>query len=125
MPKFTADQVREKALSLLKSHSAGMTSNELQIAIYGDTKNEDIYRRYQQHLGFAMQSLRKAGKVVKDGRMGKFSLGDGTPRPIINDLPLNTKRGRPVGSKNGAANPLRAYLIRDIKAKLAELEALD
>ena len=124
MAKFTADQVSEKALALLKQHPEGLISSEIQSAIYGETKNEDIFRRNQQHLGFAMMTLRKSGKVLKDGRMGKFRLSNGAPSPDVHDLPAS-KRGRPRGSTNGVANPLRAYLIRDIKAKLAELESLD
>lgn len=128
MARFTADQVREKALAALKAHPQGMFSGELQTLIYGDTKNEDEFRRRQQHLGFAMLSLRKAGKVVKDGRMGRFTLSDGRPQPVISDLPPNPRRGRPKGSKNGVVQnggSLRSYLIRSIRAQLAELEALD
>lgn len=125
MAKFTADQVREKALAILKAHPAGLKSIDLQTTIYGDLKNADAYRRARQHLGFAMQSLRKAGKVVKDGRMGLFTLSNGTPTPNVNDLPANGRRGHPKGAKNGVATgDLRSYLIRSIRNDLAELEAL-
>lgn len=126
MAKFTADQVRDKALAILKAHPDGLHSLDLQVAIYGETKNDDEYRRRQQHLGFAMQTLRKAGRVKKDGRMGVFTLSDGTPQPVISDLPANARRGRPKGSKNGVATngDLRSYLIRSIRNDLAELEAL-
>lgn len=127
MAKFTADQIRQKVLAILKDHPEGMLSNELQTTIFGGTNNEDEHRRRQQHLGFAMLSLRKAQRVRKEGRMGKFFLlapGE-RPEPQVHDLPTNGKRGRPHGSKNGVANgDLRSYIIRDIRSKLAELEAL-
>jgi hypothetical protein len=132
LAKYTADQVREKALAILAQHPEGLSSQALQVAIYGEIKNKqsDTYRRAQQHLGFAMQALRKAQKVTKNGRMGVFTIlkpGE-RPEPEVHDLPAST-RGRPRGSKNGARNgvastDLRSYIIRDIRQKLSELEAL-
>lgn len=128
MAKFTADQVRDKALAALKAHPSGMNSSELQTLIYGNTNDDIEYRRRQQHLGFAMQSLRKAQRVRKEGRMGKFFLIKEGERvtPEVHDIPRNgAKRGRPFGSKNGSANgDLRSYLIRSIRAQLDELEAI-
>lgn len=125
---YNAQQVRDKALAIIKASPEGAKSSDIQVQIYGDTNSADEHRNRQARLGFALQTLRKAKLIQKaGGRLGSWTVHDGRPEPVVHDLPSNgARRGRPRGSKDVSANgSLRSYIIRDIKAKLTELEALD
>lgn len=128
---LNAEQVRDKVLPLLEANPEGLRSLELVDNIYPETNDADEHHRRSQHMGFVMRSLAQAKRVKKVGnRMtGRWVILGNRPAPEIHDLPRNgdAKRGRPRGSKNGEANgsaEVRAYILRDIKAKIAELEAL-
>lgn len=121
-----AEEVREKVLALLKETPSGLRVLDLTNAIFGATDDYDKHRANSARISYALMGLKKAKRVKKiGGLMGHVVLSDGRPTPEIHDLPANGKRTRSRAAHNGTANPLRAYLIRDIKAKLAELEALE
>jgi hypothetical protein len=132
MPKgptvhIEASELREKILAQLRSHAAGMRVKELAETILGKSDDLDEARARASRITFAMRALLEA-KHVRKGPMNTspFFIREGRPEPNIADIPANARRGRPKGSKNGVANgSLRSYILRDIRAKLAELEALE
>lgn len=128
MPKtMNADALRQKALEIISGASGAIPSMDVQIAIYGDTNDTDEHRRRAQRIRHALINLIGSKHIVKAGR-GLYKLNNGRPEPQVHDLPTATKRKytrHAHANGNGAANgDLKGYLIRDIRAKLSELEAL-
>lgn len=127
MPKTaaTAEEIRQRILAMIKDAPDGVSTAEIIQDLFGGIKDEDEYRRGAQRVSFNLSVLNKAKRIKKYGGMlGKYRLLDDRPKPEVADIP--TRRGRgPNKPKNGAANgDLKSYIIRDIRAKLAELEAL-
>lgn len=123
---MSADEARSKVLDLLKAQPEGMKVAELAAALYGEGKTVEDHRARQARMSFVLRSL---GNQVKKGPLNTspYTINTGRPEPVVHDLPANGKRGRKPGSKNGvsANGSLRSYLIRSIRAQLAELEALE
>lgn len=128
-----AGAVREAIVGLLKQNPEGLRVQQLAESILGATTNEDQRRARAARISFALRGLVDA-KHIKKGPLNTspYFLADGRPEPVVHDLPANgngARRGRTPGSKNkpknGEAVGLRLYIIRDIKTKLAELEALE
>jgi hypothetical protein len=134
MPKtLDAEALRQRSLAIIEGANGPISAGDVQIELFGDTKDPDEHRRRQQRLRHSLLNLIDGKHIVKVSR-GYYQINNGRPVPQVHDLPsVRRKAGRPIGSrnthanghKNGAANgDLRAYLIRDIRGKLTELEAL-
>lgn len=138
MPKtLGADALRDKALEMISASNEPVSAMSIQMTVLGDTKDVDEHRRRQQRLRHALINLIESKHIMKVAR-GYYQLNNGRPTPQVHDLPPlerpKGKKGRPLGARNavhyngatnGAANgDLKSYLIRDIRGKLAELEAL-
>ena len=125
---LNAVETRERILGMLKAQPDGVTTADLIEALYGTVKSDAEHKRGAQRVSFALSQLRKSKHVAKYGGMfGVYKILNGRPVPEVGDLPV--RRGRQPGSKNksknGSANgDLQGYILRDIRAKLAELEAL-
>lgn len=132
MPKtLEASEVRDKIVDLLKQHPDGLRVSDLAESILGATNNVDQARARAARISFSLRHLVKSRMIQKGPKnTSPYFLSNGRPEPQVHDLPANgTRRGRQPGSKNKPKNGvapegLRAYIIRDIKVKLAELEAL-
>lgn len=125
MPKtFTAEQLRDKALAMISEHPEGIKAAEIRTALLGNTNDVDEERRRHQRLYHALRNLEKS-RFIDEIARGTWAPSNGRPKPEVTDLPA--RRGRPgpkPGHKNAANGDLKSYIIRDIRAKLAELEAL-
>jgi hypothetical protein len=133
VPKsVSAEELRERILSKIKENPEGVTTATLITEFFGNVKDEDEYRRGAQRVSFNLAVLKKAKLIKKYGGMlGVYKLLDGRPEPQVHDLPdavVRRKYPRKNGAHangNGVANgDLKSYIIRDIRAKLTELEAL-
>lgn len=133
MPKtLGAAALRDKTLeAITAAKGESIATGDLQLSIYGDTKDADEYRRRAQRLRHALVALLDSKHIVR-AEHGYYRLNNGRPEPAVHDLPVATTRRkyqRRNGATNGATNgstpsSVGAYIIRDIRAKLAELEAL-
>lgn len=120
-----AAKLRDKILFTLGTRD--LTMPELATVIFPKaehTNNDVDYSR----LARQVKKLLDEGKITKKGLRGPLHL---RAKPHVDDLPdaaptkrTYTKRDQ-NGHANGSANgPLRAYLVREIRSKLDELEAL-
>lgn len=131
MPKtLGAADLRDKTLEIVAAAKGAPVGNgDIQVAIYGDTKDADEHRRRQQRLRHALIALLDSKHIVKAQR-GYYSLNNGRPEPQVHDIPERRKYTRRNVATNGSTNghatssDVRSYIIRDIRAKLTELEAL-
>lgn len=118
-----AKKVRQKITFILSTRE--LTTPELSTIIYPKAEHSNLDVDYAR-LFRIIKKMEEAGEVTKSGLRGPWRL---RAKPPVADLPENpqkrvyTKRDKP--STNGDGNGvLRAYLVRDIRAKLDELEAL-
>lgn len=124
MPKtVTAQQLRDKALALIKERPEGIKSGEIRVALLGNTNDIDEERRRGQRLYHALRNLEKS-RFIDEIARGTWAPSNGRPKPEVSDLPRRSRPGPKPGHKNAANGDLKSYIIRDIRAKLAELEAL-
>ena len=134
MPKtLGAAGLRDKTLAAIAvANGEPVAAGDIQVSVYGDTQDADEHRRRQQRLRHALLALLDSKHIVK-GQRGFYLLNVGRPAPAVHDLPVaRRKYTRRNGTANGVTNganglsnsDVRAYIIRDIRAKLSELEAL-
>jgi len=120
-----AKRIRDKVTFALSTRE--LTFGELLSVVYPEAEHDNKDPDYQR-MQRVMTKMREEGKIKKTGGLrGPWHL---KAKPHVDDLPA-PKRGYAKREQNGASNgvasghsELRAYLIRDIEAKLAELKAL-
>lgn len=127
---LNADQLREAILEAVQANPEGVKTGELAELLF-KTKDEAEFKRLSARLSWALGTLKKAKRIDKKGGMnGMWLVHTGRPQPQVHDLPENGKRPytrRGPNKHNGAFNgngTLVGYILRDIRAKLSELEAL-
>lgn len=130
MPKpKNPNEVRAEVENLLKK--GPRTTTDIVETLYGANYDSNAYSRTSQIM-MRLFKDKKVRKVDKNNRMSPWTWNEGSPKPDVSDIPdapakrvYKKNKGASVNVRgNGSANPLAAYLVRDIKTKLAELEAI-
>lgn len=130
-----SSEVRTRILDLLQA--GPKRTVDLTNAIYPGAPTqtpEKAPSKWSSQVSTQVRMLEQQGKVEKDGNT-RFSPWTLRTKPQVDDLPANPqkveKRGKyvrkahPNGHANGAVSDgFKAYLIREIRMKLDELERL-
>lgn len=127
-PSAESQKIRDAVLQALKDNPQGLPPGEIAKLVFNV---EELESNERQRVQYWVTSLTHTKHLVKKGygRAAIYRLNTGRPDVEVHDVPARrtyTKRAKSddAPATNGVASGLIAYVIRDIRAKLNELEGL-
>ena len=128
-PSAESKKIRDGVLAALKDNPQGLPPGEIAKLVF---EVEEVENNERQRVQYWVTSLTNSKHIHKKGygRAALYALNKGRPEPDVHDVPARrtyTKRAKPDAATNGvagSASGVIAYVIRDIRAKLNELEGL-